>query len=428
MTDPSGARTARGGRWARAFESYSIGSFRTHQAAWITSSAAMQMAQIGRPWLAYDISDSALALGLVTAAQGLPQIFSSPFGGLAADRLPKRTVLLISQLVLLVMFGTMAAIVLFGIVEVWMLVALAFVHGVTIPFNNPVRQAYIPILLPRPLLANGVALHASARNFNQVTAPAIVGVLLQIEPFIAFATTAGLHLVSTAFVIRLPQVRPVTKDGTGLKGELLMGASYVVRHPVMRPLLILIFLAMVFAMPYQQLLPVFQKEVLEVGPSRLGFMYTSLGVGAFFSSIFLATFSQMGTKSSLQLAVGLFFGLVLVAFASSEVYLLSVFLLFLTGFATQGFSTLNTTQMMWHSDPAYFGRVTSVQSMIRSISFMAVLVWGALSDMYGVQTVVAIGGGAFAVGVVAIGLSFPVLRKAEGVSTETPSPAEVTPD
>ena len=82
------------------------------------------------------------------------------------------------------------------------------VHGVTVTFNNPVRQAFIPLLLPRRLLANGMALHSGARSLNQIVGPAIVGVLLEIEITIAFFVIAGLHVVSVAFSTRLSEGAP----------------------------------------------------------------------------------------------------------------------------------------------------------------------------------------------------------------------------
>ena len=169
---PLSDRRPWGGRW-RTFESYGNSRFRLHQASWATSSMAMQMAQLARPWLAFELSDSALMLGLVAGSQGLAQVIAAPFGGLAADRMPKRTVLLLSQLALLAMVSVMAALVAFDIVEVWHLALLAMVHGVAVTFNNPVRQAFIPLLLPRRLLGNGIALHSGIRSLNQIIAHSI---------------------------------------------------------------------------------------------------------------------------------------------------------------------------------------------------------------------------------------------------------------
>lgn len=391
----------------RTFESYNIIPFRLHQGSWVTSSMAMQMAQLARPWLAYEVSDSALMLGLVAASQGLAQVIAAPFGGLAADRLPKRTVLLVSQLVLLAMVSTMAAIVAFDVVEVWQLAILGMVHGTTVTFNNPVRQAFIPILLPRRLLANGMALHNGARNLNQIVGPAVVGVLLEIEIAIAFFVIVGLHATSVSLSTRLPHSPPQEAKGRGIRGELLFGLRYVKGHPVLRIIVLLSVLATIFAHPYHVLLPVFQKDVLAVGESGLGLMFASIGVGALISSLFVATFSEWSIKSWSQLSAGFVFGLAVVGFALSPAFPLSLLALFVAGFASQAFGVANSTQMMYHADPALYGRVSGLNIWIRALMSISVLGYGAAIDAVGAPTSVATGGAMLVASVILVTLIFP---------------------
>ncbi|MDA1036217.1 MAG: MFS transporter, partial [Chloroflexi bacterium] len=304
MTQTSSSTESSVHRRPRTFESYGVVRFRLHQGSWVTSSMAMQMAQLARPWLAYEVSDSALMLGLVAASQGLAQVIAAPFGGLAADRLPKRTVLLVSQIVLLAMVSTMAALVAFDVVEVWHLAILGMVHGITVTFNNPVRQAFIPLLLPGRLLANGMALHNGARNLNQIVGPAIVGVLLEVEISIAFFVIVGLHATSVALSTRLPYAPPQEAKSRGIRGELMFGLRYVAAHPVLRIIVLLSVFATIFAHPYHVLLPIFQKDVLAVGESGLGAMFASIGLGALVSSLLVATYSDWSTKNWSQLSAG----------------------------------------------------------------------------------------------------------------------------
>ena len=394
-------------RRPRTFESYGIQRFRLHQGSWVTSSMAMQMAQLARPWLAYEVSDSALMLGLVAASQGLAQVIAAPFGGLAADRLPKRTVLLASQVVLLAMVSVMAALVAFDVVEVWHLAILGMVHGITVTFNNPVRQAFIPLLLPRRLLANGMALHNGARNLNMILGPAVVGVLLEIEIAMAFFVIVALHLTSVALSIRLPHAPPEEAKSRGIGGELLFGMRYVAKHPVLRIIVLLSVFATIFAHPHHVLLPVFQKEVLAVGEAGLGLMFASIGVGALTSSLLVATYSDWSTKNWSQLSAGLVFGLAVVGFAVSPLFLLSLLALFVGGFASQAFGVANNTQMMYYAEPALYGRVSGLNIWIRALMSIAVLGYGAAIDAMGAPTSVAIGGSLFVVSVLLITFAFP---------------------
>jgi MFS family permease len=402
---PSNHLQERAGR--RIFESYGVPRFRLHQASWVTSSMAMQMAQLARPWLAFELSDSALMLGVVAASQGIAQVVAAPFGGLAADRLPKRTVLLVSQVALLGMVSVMAALVAFDAAEVWHLALLAMVHGVAVTFNNPVRQAFIPLLLPRRLLANGMALHNGARSLNQIMGPAIVGVLLEVEISIAFFAIVGLHITSVMLSTRLPHGLPEPGAGRSIAGELMYGLRYVAGHKVLRVIVLLSVCATILAHPYPSLMPVFQKNVLAVGESALGLMFASVGLGALVSSLVVATFSKWLTKSGLQLAAGFVFGVVVVAFALSPFYLLTLFTLFLAGAAAQVFSVANSTQMMYHADPALYGRVSGLNIWIRALMSISLLGYGALIDVFGAPATVATGGVAFIGCVVGITLAFP---------------------
>jgi predicted MFS family arabinose efflux permease len=154
-------------------------------------------------------------------------------------------------------------------------------------------------------------------------------------------------------------------------------------------------------------MPVFQKNVLAVGESALGLMFASVGLGALVSSLVVATFSKWLTKSGLQLAAGFVFGVVVVAFALSPFYLLTLFTLFLAGAAAQVFSVANSTQMMYHADPALYGRVSGLNIWIRALMSISLLGYGALIDVFGAPATVATGGVAFIGCVVGITLAFP---------------------
>ena len=336
--------------------------------------AAGQMTIIARPWLAYELTDSAFWLGVVALGQGVPMFFMSPFGGVAADRLSKRTVLLVSQSALLMMALVLVVLLYLDIVEVWHLLLQALVHGTAMPFNMPVRQSYVPLLLPRRLIPNGVALQAAGRNVNQVAAPGLAGILLGVDPLIAFATVASFHVLSMAMSLTFPAGRPEEQRSRGMRGELLLGFRYVLSTPLLRLLFGMLLIMLVLGMPYVHLLPVFQ-EVLSVGPELLGFMYASIGLGGFCGSLTVASFARLASGLP-QMAVGVAFGVALAAFALSPFYALSVVLLFCTGFAHQAYTTINQTLIITRTDPSLYGRVMSINLMLRSFITMSILPLG----------------------------------------------------
>jgi hypothetical protein len=176
---------------------------------------------------------------------------------------------------------------------------------------------------------------------------------------------------------------------------------------VLRIIVLLSVLATVLVQPYPPLLPVFQKDVLLVGESALGLMFASIGLGALAASLVVAVFSGWLTKSGLQLVAGLVFGVLVVAFALSPFYLLSLAILFFAGAAAQVFSVANSTQMMLHADPALYGRVSGLNIWIRALMSISLLGYGAAIDRVGAPTAVATGAAVFIACVVAVTLALP---------------------
>ena len=209
----------------------------------------MQMNMIARPWLAFNISDSGAAVGLVALSQGLPMLIISPLGGVAADRLDKRLLIVTSQLMLGLLALVTFLLVLFDVTEVWHLVAIGIVHGITVPFNMPARQAAIPDLVGRERMANAIALHSTGRNMNRVAAPALAGVLLSWDPFIAFAAITIFHVAAGLTITGLPSGLKATSKSLGASAELLTGFRYIRSNPALMTLLLMALIPILFGCP-----------------------------------------------------------------------------------------------------------------------------------------------------------------------------------
>ncbi len=399
---PPNEEAATSGRRLRTFSALGYAQYRRLWGGTFFTFAAGQMTIIARPWLAYELTGSAFWLGAVALAQGIPMFFMSPLGGVAADRLSKRTVLLVSQSALLAMALVLVVLLYLDIVEAWHLALQALVHGTAMPFNMPVRQSYVPLLLPRRLIPNGVALQAAGRNVNQVAAPGVAGILLGIDPLIAFGTVASFHVLSMAMSLTFPAGHPEQRRSRGMRGELLLGFRYVFSTPLLRLLFGMLLIMLVLGMPYVHLLPVFQ-EVLSVGPELLGFMYAAIGLGGFCGSLTVASFTRLASGLP-QMIVGVGFGVALAGFALSPSYALSIGLLFCTGFAHQAYTTINQTLIITRTDPALYGRVMSINLMLRSFITMAILPFGVLVDQFGAPATFAVTGGVLAGSLLLIGV------------------------
>jgi len=376
------------GGWRQAFDALAIEQYRLLFVGMLGAQAAAQINIVARAWLAYTISGSGLALGIVMLARGLPMALLSLVGGAVADRTRKRTLLIWVQAMLAVVAVANAVLVHLGVVQIWQLALLSLVEGSVFAFNMPTRQALIPELVDEARLPNALALNSTGMNLNRVVAPSIAGLLLAWHPALAYDAVAALYIVTSLLLLRLPKrERPVSRGHSALE-DVKDGLRYVRRSRTLVTLLSMAFIPVLLGMPFQQLLPVFQQDVLHVGESSLGLMYTAVGIGALTGSLVVATFARSSRKRAMQLTAGLLFGVLLALFALSQVYAVSLVLLVLVGFASQGYMTLNSVLLMTATDREYYGRVMSIYMLTFSLMPIAMLPMGILVDVVGVQATV----------------------------------------
>lgn len=373
----------------QAFSSLSLPKFRTLWLGMFFSLGAMQIEIVSRSWLAYDLSDSALILGLVAMARSIPQVVLSPLAGVWADRFDRRQLLLISQTAMLVLALGNALLVHLGIIEIWHLFALGLLQGIAFPFTMPARTAFMSDLVGKEHMANALALDSTGRNLNMIAAPSIAGVLLAINPTLAFYAITIMYGFAVYTLFKLPKGSRGGATKGGAFTQMLVGFQYIWSNRVLATYILLALVPILIGMPFQQLLPVFQKDVLEVSPSALGLMYTMVGVGALAGSLGAAYYANSPRMGIAQIICGIAFGIVLTLFALSPVFVLSLALLLLVGLTSQTYLTINRSLLMLNTDPSLYGRVTSVYVMLWYLMPVSLLPLGAVADRVGVSATVA---------------------------------------
>jgi MFS family permease len=379
---------------SHTFDALSEPSFRLLWLGTLFAQASMQINIVARSWLAYHISGSALALGYVALARGLPQSVLSLFGGAMADRTDKRKLLIIVQFSLAVLSALNALLVHLDIIRVWHLVVIGLLQGLIFAFNMPTRQALVPEVVSKDRLANALALNSTGMNLNRMLAPALAGVLIASHPAVAFDIVALFYVMSAIWLIQLPRTRGgmgVSRSSNALV-DIKDGVMYLFGNRSLLVLIIMAFIPAMIGLPFQQLLPVFQKDVLHVGPSALGMMYTSVGIGSLIGSLSVAALSASPSKKIIQGTAGVIFGMFMVVFALSSFYHLSLVLLVGVGLASQGYMTINNVLLMEITDPAYYGRMMSIYMLTFSMSPVAMLPIGFFVDKFGVSTTVVVCG------------------------------------
>jgi MFS family permease len=379
--------------WRQTFASLTNRNFRLLWISMLFSFTAMQTTFIAQGLLTYRLTGTATSLGLVSLAWGLGQLPFTLVGGVAADRLNKRWLMVVSQTTLCLTAVALALLVLLDLIAVWQIAAIAVVSGAMFAFNVPARQAWIPEMVGSDLLNNAVALNTAAFTATGILGPMVAGVLIAV-PGVDIAEiyyiVAACYAVVVVMLLSIPGGEPAANASRAHPvRELLDGLAYVRDHPVLPYLLVMGFLPIVLAMPFRSFFPVFQDEVYGVGDGWLGAMGAITAIGALISTLFVASLAQGAKRSAIQLAGVLGFGVSLIVFAIMPSLLPGLIALFFVGLASNAFWALNNTMLLDVSDKAYYGRVMSVYMLSWAVMPFVALPESALADRFGVQALVA---------------------------------------
>ena len=386
---------------------------------------AVMMNQVAGPYAAFTLSNTATVLGLVSLAQSVPMLLLSLLGGVVADRLPRRLVLMGSQMALGIGAAFVAIFGLAGALQVWHIIAASFLQGAAFAFNMPARQAYIAELVPRAQLANAAALNNAGQNFCRIAGPALGGVLLAV-PGVgvggAFLCMAAMYLAALLVLFRLPGARPSmgARAGAGGLAQVLEGLRYARSSGPIVALIFMNLVVVVFGMSYQTLMPVVAERVFGVGANGLGLLLAASGAGALAGAVAVASLSRFPRPATLQFGLAIGLGLALVAFALVRVFPVAVALLGVVGFLFSAFSALNNTLLMANTDPRLTGRVMSIYLLTWGAMPLGSLPLAWLADRAGAPVAIALAGAVVAAVVLGIAVLHPPAHRIGWVAATPP--------
>ncbi len=380
----------------KTFYSLQFPDYRWMWLGTILSFTAMQMQQVARGYLAYDLTGSAAALGIVTLAAGVPQVLLGPLGGVLVDRFPKRNVLYFTQAMNAVTSLVTAVLIATGVIEIWMLAVLAAVNGATFAFNLPARQSLIPLLVPRHMTANALALNNSGANLTRLLGPVLAGVLVAI-PFIGtggtFFIMTGIYMVVVSLLTQLhdpgnPLPRPA---GENILNGMTVGLRHILGSRAMLVLMALAIVAIFFGQPYLTLMPVFAASY-GVDSTGLGLLLTANGVGGLLGSLTVAYWADLKRKGLAQVLFGLASGVALIALGLAGGFWVALLVLVFAGWTGTAFMNFNGTLVMLNTPQRIFGRVMSIYLITFGLMPLAVLPLSALTDAFGPQVMAIFSG------------------------------------
>lgn len=347
-------------------------------------------------WLMLDLTDSPRLVGVALFAQGIPlALFSLP-AGVWADRLDRRLLLLVSQVATMLLTAVLAVLILADAVSPWAVFGLVFLIGSAMALGQPSRQALVPALVAPDRLMNAIVLNNMVQNLSFIIGPAVAGGLLAVVgsgwTFVAQVAVlvAGLPWL---LAMRAPaSERPATAQVSVMK-ELGEGLRHIADSPFIRALFVVTAISGVFFVGnFQALLPVFSRDVLEVGETGLGVLSASFGVGMLAGSMLIASRGDFARKGEVLLVSLLIGSGVFLVFAASKWYLLSIATMIGWGFGAAFFMNLTITLIQSHTPNRLMGRVMSVQALFFfGMSPLGNLEAGVLAEAIGAPWTAVVG-------------------------------------
>ncbi len=366
MTSPAAAL-------ARTFSSLKVRNYRIFFIGQSISLTGTWIQRVAQAWLVLDLTGSGTAVGLVTALQFVPLLVLAPLGGVIADRVNKRKMLMVTQSMAALSGATLGAVVLTGVVELWMVYLLAFALGVAGSIDNPTRQTFVLDMVGRDQLTNALALNSSLINAARIVGPAIAGVLIiTIGIGWCFVLNAVSYL---AVIVALNLMRVEDLDSAPIQprkaGQLREGFRYVRSTPAVLTPILMMAVAGTFAYEYQVVLPLLARFTFDGDAQTYAIMTSAMGVGAVAGGLYTAS-RQTRPAVTLARIAGLL-GVIQVLAALAPNLVMSLVTLVVLGAVGVSFIALGNSTLQLTAAPEMRGRVMGLWA----VAFLGTTPFGA---------------------------------------------------
>lgn len=411
----------------RTFSSLHNYNYRLYWFGQLLSVIGTWIARIAQAWLVLQLTNSSFALGLVTALQSLPITIFALFGGVLADRFPKRPVIVTTQSIMAAQSLVLALLITTHHIQVWHIYLLALILGMATSLDNPTRQAFVSEMVGPENLPNAVALNSSLFNTARIIGPAVgAGLIAAFSIAIPFyvnavsfmAVIGGLLLMRPAEFYDVPALvrgRVFTRMREGI--------DYATKTPsVLLPLILLAFIG-TFGYNFTVVLPLVAKYVLNTGALGFGGLTTALGIGALVSALTMAYLNRPSER--LLLFGGTAFTILLGLLAVSTKLPLTLLILVILGFASITYTATTNTRLQISAPGQMRGRVMSFYILLNAgMTPIGSLLIGTLAQDFSVRVALAIMTALCGVGVVVAWLYH---ARHSRIDTATPTTPVTTP-
>jgi len=400
------------------FRSLANPNYRRYAAGGAVSNVGTWMQRVAQDWLVLQLTAySGVAIGITTGLQFLPFLLLSPLAGLAADRIPKRRLLQLTNLGMAVPALVLGLLAVTGVAEIWHVYVLAFVLGTAAAFDAPARQSFVSEMVDPADLTNAVGLNSASFNAARIVGPALAGLLIAVLGGGAVAT--GWVILVNAVSYAAPIMTLRSLDESRLRspqpmgrepGQIRAGVAYVRNRPDLMLILVIVCFTGTFGLNFQMTSALMATQVFGKGPTEYGLLGTFMAVGSLAGSLVAARREQV--RQRLVIGAALAFAAIEVLAGLMPSYLTFALLTPLLGLSALTMITAANAYMQLHTDAGFRGRVMALYMMIfiGGTPFGAPLI-GWVGEAYGARWTLILGGLATAAGVVGASLWFARARR-----------------
>jgi len=373
------------------------------------------MQQIAMSWLVYRLTNSALLLGVVGFSSQIPIFLFASIAGVYADRWNRHRILVVTQILAMIQALILAFLTLIGAIHVWHIIVLSIFLGVINAFDMPTRQSFIVELIEKPEdLGNAIALNSFMFNGARLVGPAVAGILIGLLGEGICFLINGISFFGIIFAlmaIKVPERKKIVRTSR-IWQDLKEGYTYAFGFAPIRYLLLQVGLMSFMGMSFTVLMPIFAKDILHGGPHTLGFLMAASGIGALAGAIYLASRQTILGLGRLIATASAIFGIGLIAFSLSQVLIISLSMMFITGLGmiVQMASSNTILQSIVEEDKR--GRVMSIYATaFIGMAPLGNLFTGTMASWIGAPNTLIVSGLACIIGSLIFAANLPQMRK-----------------
>jgi len=362
----------------RNFQLFFAGQLVSLIGTWMQSTAQL--------WLVYRMTNSPALLGIFGFASQIPILFLASLGGYVGDRYNRHRGVIWTQTTAMILSFVLAALTLIGAVRVWEIILIAFFAGIVNAFDVPIRQAFLVQMVGKEDLPNAIALNSSIFNGARIVGPALAGFAIAWigEGWCFFLNGISfLAVIIALLMMRLDKFEPRASEGSPLQ-NFVQGFRFAMSDRPIRSALLLLSLMSLLGMQYSVFMPIFARDILHGGPSRLGLLMSFAGVGAIVGALHFAGRTDYKGLVEWIAATSTTCSLGIVLFSQSRVYWLSAVALLAVGFSATSQMAATNTMVQGRVPDELRGRIMAVYAtMVMGVQPLGALIAGGVAKRIG---------------------------------------------